>query len=63
VIEKVLLGAILIVVLVAVVRTVMRAVNSSEDSKPAGCTGCPFDSKCVMQDRPHTSECGSDEGE
>jgi hypothetical protein len=63
VIEKALLGVILIVALVAIVRTVVRVMNSSDDSKPPACAGCPFDSKCEMQDKPHASECGGDGGE
>jgi hypothetical protein len=61
--EKVFLGVILIIVLAAVVRTVVRVANSSKDSKPAACAGCPFDSKCEMQDKQHMNGCGSDESE
>jgi hypothetical protein len=62
-IEKALLGVILIVAVVAIVRTVLRVVNSGDDSKSPACAGCPFDSKCAMQDKPHMNGCGSNEGE
>jgi hypothetical protein len=62
--EKVLLGAILIVVLAAIVRSVHRAITANADgSKPPSCSGCPFVSKCEMQDRPHMGGCGEDECE
>jgi hypothetical protein len=63
-IERLLLGIILIVVLVIILRAVRRTVaRSADDSKPPACAGCPFDSKCEMQDKPHVSSCGSDAGE
>jgi hypothetical protein len=62
--EKLLLGVILVVVLAVIVRSVIRALASSErGSKPPSCAGCPFDSKCEMQDKPHADGCGSDASE
>jgi hypothetical protein len=64
VIEKSLLGVVLIIVLVAIVRSVHRSIAANADgSKPAACAGCPFDSKCEMQDKPHVNACGGDESE
>jgi len=62
--EKALLGVILIIVLVAIVRSVHRAIAANADgSKPPVCSGCPFDSKCEMQSKPHMGGCGGDESE
>lgn len=59
--EKALLAVILAVAVVAIVRIVRRSLAAASDSSPA-CAGCPFDSKCHMQDRPHLDECGGDDG-
>jgi len=63
-IEKVVLGVILLAALMFIARLVMRAIASGTDgSKPPSCAGCPFDSKCQMQDREHLSEFGGDTNE
>ena len=57
--EKLLLAMILVVALAVLVRTVRRSIAAAGDpSKPGGCAGCPFDSKCEMQNRPHADQCG-----
>ena len=53
---------VLVVAVVALVRIVRRSLAAANDSsKPAGCAGCPFDSKCEMQSKPHAEACGSEE--
>jgi len=57
--EKIVLGVILIVAVTVLIGMVWRSIaRASDPSKPAGCAGCPFDSKCEMQDKPHAGECG-----
>lgn len=57
--EKAMLGVILIVAATALVRIVWRSIASANDpSQPPPCAGCPFTSKCDMQDRPHIDGCG-----
>jgi hypothetical protein len=58
--DKVLLGVILVVAVSVLVRILWRSVARAKDpSKPSPCGGCPFDSKCEMQNQPHASEHGS----
>jgi hypothetical protein len=57
-VEKALLGVILIVAVVAIVRIVRRSLAAAADSSSPGCAGCPFESKCEMQDKPHMDGCG-----
>jgi len=58
--DKVLLGVILVVAVSVLVRILWRSIARANDpSKPPSCGGCPFDSKCQMQDQPHISDCGS----
>lgn len=58
--EKAMLAVILIVAVTALVRIVWRSMASANDpSKPPSCAGCPFTSKCEMQDQPHLDGCGS----
>jgi hypothetical protein len=60
--EKVVLGVILVVAVAVLVRMLWRSIARANDpSKPAGCAGCPFDSKCEMQDKPHAGACGSEQ--
>ncbi len=57
--DKVLLGVILVVAVSVLVRILWRSIARANDpSKPPSCGGCPFDSKCEMQDKPHVSEQG-----
>ena len=59
--EKVVLGAILLVAVAALVRMLGRSVARANDpTRPAGCGGCPFGSKCEMQDKPHVDACGGE---
>jgi hypothetical protein len=58
--DKVVLGVILVVAVSVLVRILWRSIARANDpSKPPSCGGCPFDSKCQMQDQPHVSDCGS----
>lgn len=58
--DKVVLGVILVVAVSVLVRILWRSIGRANDpSKPPSCGGCPFDSKCTMQDQPHISDCGS----
>ncbi len=58
--DKVLLGVILVVAVSVLVRILWRSIARANDpSKSPSCGGCPFDSKCEMQDKPHVSEHGS----
>ncbi len=58
--DKVLLGVILVVAVSVLVRILWRSIARANDpSKPPSCGGCPFDSKCEMQNQPHVSEHGS----
>ena len=58
--EKVVLGVILVVAVAVLVRILWRSiVRANDPSKPPSCAGCPFDSKCEMQDQPHLSNRGS----
>jgi hypothetical protein len=60
--ERIVLGIILAVAVVILARIVWRSIARAGDSSdPAGCTACPFESKCEMQDRPHLDSCGSDD--
>ena len=57
--EKVVLGVILVAAVLVLARIVWRSVSAANDgSKPPSCSGCPFDSKCEMQDRPKMTDCG-----
>ena len=56
-----LLALILVVAVLVLARIVWRSVSAASDpSKPPSCAGCPFDSKCEMQDKPHVEPCGSE---
>ena len=58
--EKIVLGVILAVAVAVLARMVWRSVaRASDPTKPPSCGGCPFDSKCQMQDQPHLDGCGS----
>ncbi len=58
--DKVLLGVILVVAVSVLVRILWRSIGRANDpSKPPSCGGCPFDSKCEMQNKPHVSDQGS----
>ena len=58
--DKVVLGVILVVAVSVLVRILWRSIARANDpSKSPACGGCPFDSKCEMQDKPHISDCGS----
>jgi hypothetical protein len=58
--EKVMLAVVLIVAVVALIRIVRRSIAAANDpSKAPACAGCPFGSKCEMQDQPHVDSCGS----
>ncbi|MCK4409954.1 MAG: hypothetical protein KAW67_07705 [Candidatus Eisenbacteria sp.] len=58
--DKVVLGVILVVAVSVLVRILWRSIARANDSsKPASCVGCPFDSKCEMQDKPHLDRYGS----
>ena len=58
--DKVLLGVILVVAISVLVRILWRSIARANDSSKApSCSGCPFDSKCEMQSRPHVGEHGS----
>jgi len=58
--DKVVLGVILVVAVSVLVRILWRSIARANDpSKPPSCGGCPFDSKCQMQDQPHVSDGGS----
>ena len=58
--DRVLLGVIRVVAVSVLVRTLWRSIARANDpSKPPSCAGCPFASKCEMQNRPHPDECGS----
>ena len=60
--EKIVLGLILFVAVAVLVRILWRSLARANDaSKPAGCAGCPFDSKCEMQSKPHAEACGSEQ--
>jgi hypothetical protein len=57
--EKILLGVILIAAVAVLLRMLWRSIaHASDTSKTPGCAGCPFDSKCQMQDRKHDDQCG-----
>jgi len=59
--EKVVLGVILLVAVAVLVRILWRSIARANDpTKPAGCAGCPFGSKCEMQDKPHADACGGE---
>ena len=59
--QELLLALILIVAIYFLVRFVWRSLSAPDDSsKPPSCAGCPFDSKCEMQDKPHVEPCGSE---
>jgi hypothetical protein len=58
--DRVLLGVILVVAVSILVRILWRSSGRANDpSKPPSCSGCPFDSKCEMQNQPHVSDYGS----
>ena len=58
--DKVVLGVILVVAVAVLARILWRSIARANDpSKPPSCAGCPFDSKCEMQDKPHPNESGS----
>lgn len=60
--ERVVLGIILVVAVTVLARIIWRSVaRASDPARPAACAGCPFDSKCEMQNKPHVDECGSDD--
>ena len=57
--EKALLAVVLIVAVVGLVRIVRNSIGAgSGPSKSPACGGCPFESKCQMQSRPHAGDCG-----
>ena len=57
--DKVLLGVMLVVAVAVLVRILWRSIARANDpSKPPACAGCPFDSKCEMQNKPHPAEWG-----
>ena len=62
--ETAILAVILVVALAVLARIVWRSVSASrEGAGPASCAGCPFNSKCAMQDRQHMDECGDEEND
>ncbi len=58
--DKVLLGVILVVAVSVLVRILWKSIARANDpSKSPACAGCPFYSKCEMQNHPHVTEHGS----
>ncbi len=54
--EKFWLGVILVAAVGGLVVMLRRSVRHADDpSKPPSCAGCPFSSKCEMQDAPRRS--------
>jgi hypothetical protein len=62
--ERIILACVLLAALAVIVQSVRRALTGrGDDGKPPSCAGCPFDSKCQMQDRDRAETQGNDSDE